>query len=380
MTLGRVLFVSKPIVPPFHDGTKCLVRDVARHLEQVTPILMGTPGALPLRNARGEALCMEAAYKSSGAFTPKLKDNLRAAAWTLLRARADIWHFVFAPNPRSSVAGRLLSRARRKAVVQTVASPPRRFTDVGRLLFGDVVVVQSHWTLERFAAAARYEGVRLPEMRVIAPPVDDVAVPTEEARAALRDRLDIAQHAPIFVYPGDIEISAGAAVVADTVAPLIEAEPGAVIVFAYRAKTPATHHVARALRERLPAASCRFTHTLPEVLSLVSAARAVLFPVDDLAGKVDLPIVLLESMSLGVPVIALRRGPLADLQGVRFVSSLSPEEWASAALQMHRDTERRDATIAAQRAAAQKSYHARCVAREYQDIYLELLEERVQHS
>src|SRR5690606_4769174 len=46
----RVLFVSKPIVAPFHDGTKCLVRDIASHLSAVRPLVLGVPGAkAPLR-------------------------------------------------------------------------------------------------------------------------------------------------------------------------------------------------------------------------------------------------------------------------------------------------------------------------------------------
>ena len=40
--MPRVLFVSKPIAPPFHDGTKCLVRDVASELRDFSPVVMTT--------------------------------------------------------------------------------------------------------------------------------------------------------------------------------------------------------------------------------------------------------------------------------------------------------------------------------------------------
>ena len=59
----RVLFVSKPIGPPFHDGTKCLVRDVALNLTRYEAQIMvplgahdlgytpgpGNPGVTPVR-------------------------------------------------------------------------------------------------------------------------------------------------------------------------------------------------------------------------------------------------------------------------------------------------------------------------------------------
>src|SRR5262245_46317548 len=125
----RVLFVSKPIAPPFHDGTKCLVRDVARELTTVQPIVMSTPSAPAL--ARVEQARV---YAAPGKFAPSLAANLRAASWLLLRSRADLWHFVFAPNPRTSRAGRLIAGLRRMPVVQTVASPPRSFDAIDRLL------------------------------------------------------------------------------------------------------------------------------------------------------------------------------------------------------------------------------------------------------
>src|SRR5829696_814212 len=94
----RVLFVSKPIAPPFHDGTKCLVRDVAAELRDFAPTVLTTPEGLALLPAgvKGRAV-----YKASGAFSPTLVDNARAALALLGGPRHDLWHFVFAPNPRT---------------------------------------------------------------------------------------------------------------------------------------------------------------------------------------------------------------------------------------------------------------------------------------
>ncbi len=40
-------------------------------------------------------------------------------------------------------------------------------------------------------------------------------------------------------------------------------------------------------------------------------------PVDDLHGKVDLPIVLLEALTLGTPALVLDEGPLSGTHGGR---------------------------------------------------------------
>ena len=359
----RVLFVSKPIAPPFHDGTKCLVRDVACNLERARPVVMSSQGAPAL----GESVESVPVYASSGKFAPGLGQNLRAALWLAARSRADVWHFVFAPNPRSSAIGRALSRLRRVPVVQTVASPPRSFDGVGRLLFGDVVVAQSRWTEQRIRAAG-YRG----RIEIVPPPVGDIAERDRDARRALRARLGIAESAPIVVYPGDIELSGGAEAVARAVGPLTEAEPELVVVFAYRAKTPRAEEVARELAGRLDPARVRFESELSDVLVLISESRVVLFPVDDLWGKVDLPIVLLESMVLGVPVVVLDEGPLRDLEGTVRVAPGDDRALVTETLSLLRDRDYRQKVIAAQRETIQQRHRAEVVARAYEDLYLEL--------
>ena len=361
--LPRVLFVSKPIAPPFHDGTKCLVRDVARHLERTRAVVMSSRGA-PALAAAVESVPV---YSSSGRFAPGLGQNLRAALWLAARSRADVWHFVFAPNPRSSAIGRALSRARRVPVVQTVASPPRSFDKVGRLLFGDIVVAQSRWTEERIRDAGYRDRIE-----VVPPPLGDIAERDREARRALRARMRIPESAPIVVYPGDIETSGGAEAVARAVGPLTEAEPELVVVFAFRAKTPRAEVVAKELAGQLDPARVRFESELADVLVLISESSVVLFPVDDLWGKVDLPIVLLESMALGVPVVALDHGPLRDLDGTVRVPKGDDRALVAETLALLRERDYRERVTAAQRESIRRRHRAEVVARAYEDLYLEL--------
>ena len=58
--------------------------------------------------------------------------------------------------------------------------------------------------------------------------------------------------------------------------------------------------------------------------ALLATALAVMFPVDNLYGKVDLPLVLLEAMALGTPIVAASGGPLEELEAVRLVAPQDP--------------------------------------------------------
>jgi phosphatidylinositol alpha-1,6-mannosyltransferase len=292
--------------------------------------------------------------------------NARAAAWLIARSRADVWHFVFAPNPRSSDVGRLARRLRRIPVVQTIASAPRHF--VPEVFFGDVVVAQSRWTRDRVLSAFRDAGRPPPPIVVIPPPVGPMRPRSSAQLEAVRRELSLPSSAPLFVYPGDLEVSSGANTVAAAVPLIAEALPEAIVIFACRPKTDQAPALERSLAVRLAGHRVRFTRTtdLPALLALASA---VLFPVDDLFGKVDLPISLLEAMRTGVPVIGLNVGPLADLEGALKVAPGDHRALADTAVGLVRDGARRARVTSEALEAVRVLYDAPVVAAAYERVY-----------
>lgn len=365
MKKPRVLFVSKPIAPPYHDGTKCLVRDVAQNLEQFQPVVMGQRGAEALSGV--ESLPV---YSKPGAFAPGLAQNARAALCLFSYTKAKLWHFVFAPNPNSSRVGALAKQLRHRRVVQTVASPPLSFEGIERWLFGDIVVAQSRYTAQRLKLNPQVAGQRI---EVVPPCVSSVAPVSEAACAEVRRALNIPEDNLIFVYPGDLETSTGAETVASAVAALTRAIPRSVVVFACRLKTPAAATIQAELILRLNGLPVRFAGELPSILPLLAASRAVLFPVDDLRGKVDLPIVLLEAMQLRVPLIVAEGGPLDDLNGVLRIPPRDSDALVRACSQLEQPGEERQALIERAAEVVRTEYSAREVARRYEQLYEEAL-------
>ena len=371
--MPSVLFVSKPIAPPFHDGTKCLVRDVAAELREFSPTVLTTPEGASLlpEGVRGRAV-----YRSGGAFAPALLDNARAALSLLRGPRPDLWHFVFAPNPRTGQVARLLRALARMPVVQTVASPPRHFQGLRQLVFGDELVVQSRATERSLELAARAEGFRLPPVTVIPPPVPPLVPPSLNEIARARAELELAPDDRVILYPGDLEVSSGAELTRQMVAPLRERFPDAVVVFAYRNKTPLASDRARELRHALRGERVRITDRVSSMHALLATSSIVIFPVDDLWGKVDQPIVLLEALALGVPCVVLDHGPLRDLEGATKVLSIDTSAWLDAVTALITSGPLRTQAVAAGRSAVSTVYASGVVARAYEAIYLRALKRR----
>jgi phosphatidylinositol alpha-1,6-mannosyltransferase len=364
--------VSKPIVPPWHDGSKNLVRDVAANLTRARPTVFTVAGAQSI----GPHVTQEPLYKNAGEFAPGLFANARVMARLAAGDAQDVWHFVFAPNAASSAAARIVRSLRRGMgwkghIVQTVASAPKDFGKVRRWLFGDRVVVLSEWMRGRLLGA----GVAAKHLRVIPPcAADPPKVGPEDARR-VRGRLGLGD-GPIVVYPGDYEVSSGALAVVNAARSVARAVPDVRFVFACRMKTKGAKVAKEALTAEIDrqkiAGRVVQVGEIDDLHALLGTASVVAFPVDDLYGKVDLPLVVLESLALGIPLVLARGGPLESVETARFVE---PGDARGLAIELvhllTNDAASQELSIRGRR-AYEARYSPRVVAAQYDDLYDEL--------
>lgn len=364
--LPRVLFVSKPVARPFHDGSQVLVRELANHLTRFRPHVMGTEDRVGFESH----VQVDALYARRGTFAPGMVQNIRPLLRLLTGDAGDVWHFVFAPNARSCRVIQAVRRVRRRPSVQTIASPPRNFADVDRLLFGDVVVAQSHWTANRIRQHAR--GTQ--RIEVIRPPVGPLTEPTTQELAHVRQLLRLEARHEVVVYPGDLEFSQGAERVAAVVESLVKQRPNALVVFACRRKTQAAVEAEARLLARLNPESTRFVGEVPSLCALYALTKVVVFPVEDLYAKVDIPIALLEAMQLGVSLVVPTEGPVSELSEAIQVPASDSAAWVTAISELLHSDSRRTQVAAGQRQQMATDFDASSVAARYEALYTQLLE------
>lgn len=366
-----VLFVSKPIVAPYRDGSKCLVRDLCLHLPEIRGRVMSTGQGAP--ELAGSTVA-HPVYRDAGHFAPSLRQNLQAFSWLLRSPRVDLWHSIFAPNARASRALGLLATVRGATVCQTIASPPRSFEHPEQLLFGQIVVAQSAWTRQQFLDAYQRAGKTPPTLLEIPPPCPVVAAPDAARMMTLRQELGVGVDTPLFTYPGDLEVSGVGQWLLDWSRALRDHWPDARLILAYRTKTEKSREIAERLRAQADGLRVQFVENVADIWALIQTSCAIVFPVDDLYGKVDLPLVLLEAMSLGTPVLALGQGPLKSLKGARHLP-MDHAAWLDAARAL-KSAELRAQWGAEGQAEVTRSYDAHIIARSYWEVYQELLARR----
>ncbi len=347
--MATVLLVSKPLGPPWNDGSKNLARDVAEGMRAHFPRVL-THAAAPWRPRRAAVEVLEG------------RATLGTLAHLALAPRADLWHFFFAPNPRTSRAARALVRVRGVPSVHTVCSRPRDLERARRLLFADRTVVLSRAT-ERALRDAGAEVTRIP------PCAPDLEPPSDDARRAARARLGLPSDAPLVVFPGDLEHGEGATRLLDAHA----RELGdAVLVMACRAKSPAAKQAERRLR-RATGPRVAWIGETPHIHALLGAADVVALPSSDLYAKVDLPIVLLEAMRLGRAVVVADDAPASELAEGGGAVAVSPDALGATLARLLGDDAARAALGARARAVARERYDAAPMVAAYERLYDELL-------
>ena len=370
----EILFVSKPLSPPWDDSGKLLPFLVARHLEMVRPIVL-VPRGHTLVWPGGA--CEEVYGRVSSFRVPRL-DKVRLL-WRLLASPTPhLVHFFFSPNPATTAMGRLFRRMKPDALVlQTIMSLPRESLERAGGVFGDVIVVWS--ALAASLVQEHLERHGLPGRVVHIPPGIEPLSPMErEEKRSMRVSLGLPPDVPLFLFAGDLEFSIAATTLAHAVLKVLE-RTSAVFVFACRTKTPAALRVSRDVQAVLagPIArgQVRFLTTVQVFHDLVRCVDVQVLPADTTYAKTDLPMVVLEGLSAGVPAVVGTGTAMDELvvSGAAIgVDPRSPEALAEVLVALAGDPEARAAAGRAGRDVVMKRYTASAMAKAYDRLYLEV--------
>jgi phosphatidylinositol alpha-1,6-mannosyltransferase len=368
MTAPNVLMVTKPMVPPWDDSSKNLARDIALHAANTAFRVMSTPG----HSFSARHITAEPVYASSGAYAPGLGQNLRAFLRLLRRdSDVDVYHFFFAPNPVTSGVLKGLMKARRRKTVHTICSEPRSYAGVKRLIFADRVVALSEDTCEKLCAS----GVR---NVIYIPPGIDLAEATEPKREESHSPLKKEGEFSVLVT-GDYEYSGAHMTVIRSLDRLFAECPQAKVYFACRRKTPAGAALELSAQEEVGksglGARVEFLREIPSMLDLIRAMDLCVFPAASLYRKMDVPLVLIEALANGVPVVVSDLPPLGVLGeagAAEVIPARDPEAFVRAVARLGQDAALRRRMAEKGRRLAAEKFDIRAVAARYESLYREL--------
>ena len=367
-----ILMISKPVAPPWNDSSKNLVKDLALAGRDFSYRVL-TPEDEPLL---GSGIENEAIYPNVGEHTPALRQNLKVLRRLLRKDSSSLTHFFFAPNPKTSATARATLFVRPRLTVQTICSAPKSFDQIQRLLFAQRLITLSRHTRGLLIGA----GIESSRIHTIAPGIQMPVRPQQQERLALRRHFDLPENHRVVIFPGDYQFSSAAQTVADAT-PLLMTQP-TTVVFACRIKQEASRLIEKEidgkLRQMGVRSSVKMLNQVDDILNLLAACDICVLPAESLYAKMDIPLVLIEALALGLPIVVADLPPLNEVLVAdvgRAIEPKNPQALARAVDELTALDPAAQAELSARCVdAARTHFDIGTVSRQHEALYSEILE------
>lgn len=297
----KVLLATRPLVPPWDEASKNFAYFLGREVREHELTLLTTPEQL---SGLPETVTERPIF-SSGHFGLKEKIEFFSAL-RKARHQYDVTHYLFTPTRTNTAIIRALAYPKRGKTVQTVATLREDLysqNELRPLLFADRLIVYTDLTKQKL------ERLGFSNVTRIYPGIDlDLYQPRPKHPDTLR-KLGFSDHHFIVIYPGEYTRLGATDMLTDAFIDFFQKHPDTDLrfVFACRVKNDADARKKASVEKRFTDAHVRgfisFTDTSTDMPALYNTADVVIFPVENLRGKFDIPLVIIEAYACGKPVI-----------------------------------------------------------------------------
>ncbi len=368
----RVVVVgSLPLASPWNGADKMLARTIVE-ADTVDRYVVQTGAADPWPSH------VEAIRESDPAVMPGAIAELRGARFLIgATGRTDLIHVVASRRRPTPVAARLLrgwSRVTGRPVVHSL--PALAVDGVDRAgMVGDVTVVFSRHTADRLRAAGIDEVVSM------FPPVSFEDLRPAETPELVRERLRLGPLPILYAAHLDDDSGIREAILAMARLPPSLREATLVLAVRWRPGQDPEDAIARLEQEAARAGVAdrlRWITEVADMPALIAACVVTALVPRRLEGKMDLPLVLLESLALGRPIVVTDAAPMNEalLGGGLAVPFGDLDAFASAIAELLLRPDLREELAAAGRCEVRRVADPARAAALYRDAYERAIEVR----
>jgi len=380
--MKKILLFTRPLVPPWDEGSKNLAFEIARHNEGdfVFHLLTDKSEKLSAGNWKNpEKIALEKIFSSEKLdFGNKLK--LLKRLFTIKPSDFDLIHFLFAPRPLTSFLFRYHLKNFPVKTIQTLATLNKiekyGKEKIKQILFADLVVAQSRFTYEKLKqlnipAQQIYPGIDLEKF---------VSQPKDEKMMA---KLGLKKDDFILLFTGEYArleaiddiLDAFEILKKDNQAEKVK------IILACRLKTSLDRQIKSATQNKIVQKNWQkhfvFLDFVDNMTKLYNLANLNIFPVRKMEEKFDVPLVLIESMACGKTVLVSDLPVLTEIikDGISgaVVPVANPQALAEKIIFLKNNPGINNDLALAGQTFAHKHFDIKKISRQYQQVYQKLL-------
>jgi glycosyltransferase involved in cell wall biosynthesis len=295
----KILLVTRPIAPPWDEASKNFAFELAKNIREHEIYLL-TSGVIP---GLPENIHQKPIYTSSRLTwlqRPRLLKLIR------LRKDVDIIHFMLTPAKLNAFGFKAFIKNKNARTIQTIATLREDLysdQEIKNLIFGDLIITYSDH------AKNKLNLLGFNNVKRVYPGIDLNYYSPAPRDKDLAKNYNLKLNDFIITFPGEYT-RLGAT---DDIANLVLSrsrvwkDKNVRFIFACRVKNSGDARKKEEIIKKLRENNCLdrviFTDTFSDMAKLYNLSDVIIFPVRDMQGKFDVPLVVVEAMACGKPVI-----------------------------------------------------------------------------
>lgn len=368
--MKKILLATRPLVPPWDEASKNFAYFLAKSMESHHVSILTTPTWLP--DLPANVTQIPCYTKNELDFSEKLR---LLSALRGLRNKFDITHYLFTPTRKNTSLINFFSRPTHGKTIQTIATLREDLYGAKQwrqLLFADRIIVYSDYSKQIL------ERVGFDNVTRIYPGIDLSLYQPEVKDADALAFFHLTPEDFIVMYPGEYVRLGATDMLTEWLITYYQSHPDSSMkfVFACRVKHEDDRLKKVEITERFAAAGIldriRFTDTYADMPRLYNLADIMVFPVGDMRGKFDVPLVIIEAYACGKPVILSDLPIFQEFSNTAICTTVprgSSEALTAAVDALKNDSATRESLGRAARTFVEQSFDLKETVRRYEDIY-----------
>ncbi|MBU1203599.1 MAG: glycosyltransferase family 4 protein [Nanoarchaeota archaeon] len=306
-----ILFVAVPLSNPIDKASKNAIMNILSKSSQRFIILCTKEFRLP-SNINPKNIILKRIYdKKKNPMS--LKQKIRLFFWILTtKEKVDVIHYVFEPSITTGLIFRAISRIKKKKTIQSIQNYQKKSIFNKIKYFGDKIIVSS----DLMYNALRGSNLKRSVIIKMNPAVDCGFFSPQKKDSSLVKKLNLKNKKVIF-YGGNYQHSLGYKTLRLAVPKILKREPNARLIMACRILYPKERRLEKEFKDAMKKRGVKeqiiFLNTISNLKEMISISDITLYPSIKPRNKSDYPLVLLEAMAMGKPIIISDIPPLNEI-------------------------------------------------------------------
>ncbi len=371
----KILLVTRPLAPPWDEASKNFAYNLAKKLssEKKTELHLMTKGVL---SELPENIIQENIYTASQndfTFFQKLR-----SFWFQWKKKKyfTVIHYFFTPTKLNIFLIKNLLKSSRVKTIQTIATLREdifSIDELKQLIFADLVITYSDY------AKNKLNSLGFKNIKRVYPGIDlNYYFPTLKNQDLIK-KFHLNSNDFIFSYPGEYYRLGATDNIIEALPKIFEKIPNGKFIFACRIKNKQDakkkEEAITKLKEYNILDKVVFSDTFSDMAKLYNISDLVIFPVGNMQGKFDVPLVVIEAMACAKAVIISDIPILKEFSNEKNsvqIEAGNIKELTQSILNLYNNPKKRNELGLSSRIYVERNFDIKNVAIQYAKIYSHL--------